>query len=75
MRRSENTQIRKGGHGYETAIDPASCIGSAVLRLRAKRGDSPNHTARKYGGEMLAKAEDGVFTLVVRLNCPVEKQQ
>ena len=25
-------------------------------------------TAAKYGGEMLAKAEDGVFTLVVRLN-------
>ncbi len=26
-------------------------------------------TARKYRGEMLAKAEDGAFTLVVRLNC------
>ena len=36
---------------------------------------SIENTARKYGGEMLAKAEDGVFTLVVRLNCPVEKQQ
>ena len=27
-------------------------------------------TAKKYKGEMLAKAEDGVFTLVVRLNSP-----
>ena len=32
---------------------------------------SIENTAKKYKGEMLAKAEDGVFTLVVRLNSRV----
>ena len=30
---------------------------------------SIENTALKYNGEMIAKPEDGVFTLVVRLNC------
>ena len=36
---------------------------------------SIENTARKYNGEMLAKVEDGVFTLVVRLNCTPDKNE
>lgn len=36
---------------------------------------SIENTANKYRGEMIAKAEDGVFTLVVRLNSSPEQRQ
>ncbi|MCH5198402.1 MAG: GHKL domain-containing protein [Oscillospiraceae bacterium] len=81
---SENRYIKLKVHGNETfsVISVSNPLGvspkknSSGLFLTSK-SDTDAHgyglksienTAHKYKGEMLAKAEDGVFTLVVRLN-------
>ena len=57
---------QKSGGAYVTSKKDADDHGFGLKSIES--------TAAKYGGEMLCKCEDGVFTLVVRLNpvgeCP-----
>ena len=80
----EKRYIKLKMHGDETysAISVSNPAAAAPVRVNqhsyaTSKKDAGNHgfglksiesTAKKYGGEMLTKFEDGVFSLIIRLN-------
>lgn len=57
---------QKSGGAYVTSKKDADDHGFGLKSIES--------TAAKYNGEMLCKCEEGVFTLVVRLNPPVDEE-
>ncbi len=55
-----NSPVRAAGSTYKTSKKDADNHGFGLKSIRS--------TANKYDGEMLTKCEDGVFTLVIKLN-------
>lgn len=57
---------QKSGGAYVTSKEDAENHGFGLKSIES--------TVAKYGGEMICKCEEGVFTLVVRLNPPVGEE-
>lgn len=59
-----NVPVRNSASGYRTSKKDAENHGFGLRSIES--------TAAKYDGEMLTKCEDGVFTLVIRLNATTD---
>ncbi|MBR3767746.1 MAG: GHKL domain-containing protein [Clostridia bacterium] len=64
MNPTENLPVKISGNSYLTSKKDARNHGFGLKSIES--------TAKKYDGEMLTKCEDGVFTLVIRLNAENE---